>query len=573
MREYRSGSQILFGHLPEQTVDADGGVWKVKKWIDPSSVSAIDTGALRDELVRAAYPWRDANPPEDGGFVDDLLAQRPVRVRALNREEGVFCEPFPRLYMCQRCKRLHDEAIGRCGCGVTGRRGQLPFVGYHEACGSIKTPYVPKCKVHGQRAVRFPGTTNTAELIFFCPECPPGTKPLQQGFPASCDCTQGGVLSFTVHRSGTVFKPRGISMINPPRRQILAQIEQAGGGERALEWVLDGMVGRRLTESAAAQNPASIRKLLEDRGFDDATIEAMLAAMPAAGPAAPKSLTLDPELRADAERQAKQVALATFESRITVADLLGQSSTEALRNRYEIEYSRALTRAGIERVELIDRFPVLTAQFGYTRGKPNPGESRLRTYREKSGEYIVYGDLAQTEALLIRLDPRTVHGWLVRQGIRLNPQNDTRSAAEAILSAMSPMDRPNDTTEKVVELVHSYSHALIKRAAVFAGIDRNALSEVVLPMGLSFFVYAAARGDFVLGGLQALFESDLDQLLDGLVDDEHRCALDPGCEDTGAACAVCLHLGEPSCRMFNTKLSRRALAGGSGYFDITSSPS
>ena len=318
---------------------------------------------------------------------------------------------------------------------------------------------------------------------------------------------------------------------------------------------------------------ASIRKLLEDRGFDDATIEAMLAAMPAAGPAAPKSLTLDPELRADAERQAKQVALATFESRITVADLLGQSSTEALRNRYEIEYSRALTRAGIERVELIDRFPVLTAQFGYTRGKPNPGESRLRTYREKSGEYIVYGDLAQTEALLIRLDPRTVHGWLVRQGIRLNPQNDTRSAAEAILSAMSPMDRPNDTTEKVVELVHSYSHALIKRAAVFAGIDRNALSEVVLPMGLSFFVYAAARGDFVLGGLQALFESDLDQLLDGLVDDEHRCALDPGCEDTGAACAVCLHLGEPSCRMFNTKLSRRALAGGSGYFDITSSPS
>lgn len=573
MREYRSGSQILFGHLPEQTVDADGGVWKVKKWIDPSSVSAIDTGALRDELVRAAYPWRDANPPQDGGFVDDLLAQRPVRVRALNREEGVFCEPFPRLYMCQRCKRLHDEAMGRCKCGATGRRGQLPFVGYHEACGAIKTPYVRKCPKHGQRAVRFPGTASAAELIFFCPECPPNNDVIHRGFTASCDCAQGGVLSFTVHRSGTVFKPRGISMINPPRREILARIEQAGGGERALEWVLEGMVGRRLTESAAAQNPASIRKLLEDRGFDDATIEAMLAAMPAAGPAASKSLTLDPELRADAERQAKQIALATFESRITVADLLGQSSTETLRNRYEIEYSRALTRAGIERVELIDRFPVLTAQFGYTRGKPNPGESRLRTYREKSGEYIVYGDLAQTEALLIRLDPQTVHGWLAGQGIGLNPQTDTRSAAEAILSAMSAMDRPNDITEKVVELVHSYSHAFIKRAAVFAGIDRNALSEVVLPMGLSFFVYAAARGDFVLGGLQALFESDLNQLLDGLVEDEHRCALDPGCEDTGAACAVCLHLGEPSCRMFNTKLSRRALAGGSGYFDITSSPS
>lgn len=104
-------------------------------------------------------------------------------------------------------------------------------------------------------------------------------------------------------------------------------------------------------------------------------------------------------------------------------------------------------------------------------------------------------------------------------------------------------------------------------AAVFAGIERDSLSELVLPHMLSFFVYAAARGDFVLGGLQALFESDLHSLINLLVSDEHRCALDPGCNDHGAACAVCLHLGEPSCRMFNTNLSRNVLAGGSGYFD------
>jgi len=27
----RSASQIMFGHLPEQTVDIDGGTWKVSK--------------------------------------------------------------------------------------------------------------------------------------------------------------------------------------------------------------------------------------------------------------------------------------------------------------------------------------------------------------------------------------------------------------------------------------------------------------------------------------------------------------------------------------------------------------
>jgi len=418
MKEYRSGSQILFGHLPEQTVDAGGGVWKVKRWNDPKTVNAIDTGALREELIRAAYPWKEASPSQDGGFVDDLLAHRPVRVHALNREEGVYCEPFPRLFMCQRCKRLHDDAMGRCKCGATARRGQLPFVGYHEACGAIKTPYVAKCPQHKQRAVRFPGTASAAELVFYCPECPPGTF-INRGFGASCDCALGGALSFTVHRSGNVFKPRGISMINPPRREILIRIEQAGGGERALEWMLEGMVGRRLTESAAAQNPASIRKLLEDRGFDDATISAMISAMPDTSESGKSTLALDPELRADAERQAKQVALATFESRITIADLLARSTSEMLRDQYRAEYPRALRRAGIERIELIDKFPVLTAQFGYTRGKPNPGDSRLRTYREKTGEYIVYGDLAQTEALLVKLDPVMVLSWLLRKGFAL----------------------------------------------------------------------------------------------------------------------------------------------------------
>ncbi|UAJ11065.1 hypothetical protein [Polymorphobacter megasporae] len=571
MREMRSGSQMLFGHLPEQTVDAAGGIWKVKRWNEPKTVNTIDTAALREELIRAAYPWKDADPSQDGGFVDDLLAHKPVRVHALNREEGVFCEPFPRLFMCQRCKRLYDDAIGRCRCGSTARRGQLPFVGYHEACGAIKTPYVRKCPQHQQRAVRFPGTASAAELIFYCPECPPGSF-LNRGFGASCDCALGGVLSFTVHRSGNVFKPRGISMINPPRREILLRIEQAGGGERALEWMLEGMVGRRLTESAAAQNPASIRKLLEDRGFDDETITAMIAAMPATADPRSRTVPLDPELRADAERQAKQVALATFESRITITDLLHRSKAESLRDQYRSAYPRALRRAGFERIELIDRFPVLTAQFGYTRGKPNPGDSRLRTYRQNTGEYVIYGDLAQTEALLIRLEPTRILEWLIRQGFALPGCSGDREAAEAILSAMGPMDRPNPLTESVIELVHSISHAFIKRAAVFAGIERSALSEVVLPTALSFFVYAAARGDFVLGGLQALFESDLHHLLDGMVDDEHRCALDPGCEDTGSACAVCLHLGEPSCRMFNTRLSRKALAGGRGYFDITASP-
>jgi hypothetical protein len=560
----RSGSQILFGHLPEQTVDADGGIWKVKRWNNPKVEAAIDGSALKEELIRAAYPWSEEG--KDGGFVADLYANRTVRVRSLNKEEGLWCEPFPRLYLCRVCKRLHDNPVGRCECGSTARRGQLPFVGFHEACGAIKTPYVRKCPKHHQRAVRFPGTASASELIFYCPVC---QDVIHRGFGAACDCDKGGTLSFTVHRSGAVFKPRGVVVINPPRREVLQQVQDAGGGERALQWIIDGMTGQNVNDAPAANNPEAIRRVLIDRGFDAATIEAMVAAMPQPQTRDLQQIPLDAAVAELARQQARQVALATFESRLTVRTLAEKATSERLSNLYAQDYPAALRQAGLDRVELIDRFPVLTAQFGYTRGLSEPGGSQLRTYRESNGEYTIFGELSQTEALFLRLDPLIIHRWLRSRQVNLRDATDKREASLSILQALD-VSTEHPVTRLLTTLIHSYSHAFIRRAAVYAGIERDSLSELVLPHLFGFFVYAAARGDFVLGGLQALFETDLHLLLDQLVLDEHRCALDPGCRDNGGACAVCLHLGEPSCRLFNTLLSRDVLAGGQGYFDVTS---
>jgi hypothetical protein len=78
-------------------------------------------------------------------------------------------------------------------------------------------------------------------------------------------------------------------------------------------------------------------------------------------------------------------------------------------------------------------------------------------------------------------------------------------------------------------------------------------------------VYAASRGDFVLGGLQAVFETSLNRFLDDFFTGEWRCALDPGCRSGGGACMACLHLGEPSCRWFNRFLDRSTLFGEQGF--------
>jgi hypothetical protein len=89
--------------------------------------------------------------------------------------------------------------------------------------------------------------------------------------------------------------------------------------------------------------------------------------------------------------------------------------------------------------------------------------------------------------------------------------------------------------------------------------------EFLVPQHCGFFIYAATRGDFVLGGLQAVFETELDSFLSELASLDLRCPLDPGCMRIDGACMACLHLGEPSCRYYNGYLNRQTLVGPGGY--------
>jgi hypothetical protein len=160
--------------------------------------------------------------------------------------------------------------------------------------------------------------------------------------------------------------------------------------------------------------------------------------------------------------------------------------------------------------------------------------------------------------------------WLRRRGHGLPACDDARAARLAILRhSVVPLpgtDTGDPTTgSDLLTLLHSLSHRIIRQAAFIAGIDRNSLAELLVPAHLGFFVYAAARGGFVLGGLQAVFETELDRLLDAAVHGEHRCPLDPGCSAAGGACVACLHVGEPSCRYFNGYLDRSTLFARDGY--------
>ena len=489
-------------------------------------------------------------------------------VQELSSGTTVKVEPFPSVWMCSVCKRFARNPAAKCRCG-SQRWGQLPFVGYHE-CGSLREPYIPTCPTHKQARIVLPGTSSAAEIVFECPEC---HSVLRKGFGfPPCGCGNGRI-QFTVHRAASVFTPRTVVVVNPPSREQVMRLNQAGGPQRALSWVVGGM-----SERSAIEAPLTAR-VLEERllaeGLPPEVVKAMVKAASDSGSLAGDGragqVDLPEPVREQAEADAVNLAMGVSTARTVIADLVATSEPFTERGElYRTAYPNALRRAGVEGFELVDKFPVLSGSFGYTRGRSDPGASTLKPYRDRNGNYVVYADTSETEAWLVRLDPVRVGNWLVERGHDIEPFTDPRSARMSILKACRIPERgeevdPPTPGSDLLTLIHSFSHRMLRRAAVYAGIDRNGLSELLIPSHGAFFLFASSRGDFVLGGLQAVFETELEELLNDFVSAEHRCPLDPGCARAGGACMACLHIGEPSCRYFNRYLSRDALSGAAGY--------
>ncbi|MFC0432558.1 hypothetical protein [Kutzneria buriramensis] len=567
----RSGSQILRTFLPDQTVDLRGDIYRVSEWSAPSPIQ-VDTDLVRWNLLREIGAWLVHDT--DGGVGDELLRGAQIEVVELDERRGVTVERYPEVWLCRACKRIGRSVERPCKCGQR-KWGQLHFVGIHD-CGAIEVPWIRRCKEHDDVMVVIPKSAKAADITFKCPTC--HTQTMQGlGFNRTCPCGNG-TLRWNVHKARTVYTPRGMVLINPPRPEHREGLKLAGGARKALVWVVEGLTAERPADVTAKQTKEDfLAKLIAD-GIDPAFAQTMADMAEQGGQLAkPGDHPVDSlpgTRREEAEREAVDIAMALAESRTPTTALRSTTPGDSLDLRYRDRYPAALTRAGMDGLDLVDRFPVLSAMYGYTRGEDDPAKCRLVPFRRKRGVYRLYGNLAETEAFLVRLDPVRVASWLSGRGHRLTGwsigDSDPVAARVAVLqSAVIPDKREDQSMDTpgadVLRLVHTYAHRFIRQTAVFSGIERDALSEYLLPGHLAFFVYAAARGDFVLGGMQAVFESNLDDLLAAFVDAEHRCPLDPGCSRGSGACTACVHLGEPSCRFFNRFLNRKTLFGADGY--------
>jgi hypothetical protein len=373
------------------------------------------------------------------------------------------------------------------------------------------------------------------------------------------------MLSYNIHRAGGVYQGRVAAVVNPPTPEVAIALR--GSSTAVLDWALDGFELRSPLDTPATTE--SLAASLRAQGLSEALIEQMLSVANQGGVATPTSSadSLDDERRSEALDEALSLAYATADGRVLLSDLL-EDAAPGQKVRYQEAYPAALRSAGLAGVDLLTRFPVLTAMYGFTRGDHTPKGSRLRWFKDQDGGLQAHGTKMETEALLFRLDPLAVARYLEGLGLIHSPseERDCRLSilSEFVLPEIGEIPDTPTVGSAILELVHSYAHRVIRHLAAFAGIDRDSLSEVLAPRHLGFIIYAQSRG-FVLGGLQALYEHDLDAAIEAVVHSERRCPLDPGCSAHNSACVACLHVGEPSCRWFNTALSRESLFGPRGY--------
>lgn len=113
----------------------------------------------------------------------------------------------------------------------------------------------------------------------------------------------------------------------------------------------------------------------------------------------------------------------------------------------------------------------------------------------------------------------------------------------------------------VYHLVHSFSHVVLKYVTSLIGLERTSISEYLLPRSLTAIVYTNQRTDFSLGGMHALVESGLDDLIDTIDQDGNNCVYDPVCSRDNSSCFNCMFVSEVSCSHLNRNLGRDFLFG------------
>ena len=246
-----------------------------------------------------------------------------------------------------------------------------------------------------------------------------------------------------------------------------------------------------------------------------------------------------------------------------------------------------INKLGLKEVLTVSDLPVILATFGYTRRTFEPTYNELTAKNlptkirpfpslnqdaarrlgrpELTGAVPILAKEGEHEGIFLSLNEDRVLNWLELNGLKIgDPQ---KPAIVRIMQALENVDRYYDdiwqcqVRRLVFGLIHTLSHAAMRVASRFAGLERTSISEYIFLPLLGTVIFDNSSS-FKLGGLETLARDHLATFLDELDDEGMTCLYDTQCIDHVGACHGCVHSPEISCRVFNHGLSRAFLIGG-----------
>lgn len=629
-RMSRGKQQVLYTYLPTNTIDFQGGSIARISHISGSRPDDINPRFMVERIREDAEAW----PEEFRPALRDITLQSPDRFVLIDPRE-VSAELFPKVFWCNRCGRVYDlsnqnrippsATCPRCN---GGQLSQLRFVVVHR-CGELRPLKPPTCQNcgagNGHVALETHGSERIGEFEWVCKRCGASAGGVFGGSCPACEWPgQTNVerqelrsMRVLVHRANPTFYARSVTLLNIPHRRLdgfftlgemwrpLAAAKYFGLPEiasRLLEEIRPLPIGDGNSQPALSTLDFDV--LLARQASGELTAEQVLQEMQhlralraeehrSGSPQAivhrlveRSGVPTDVWNRAGQEMLEAVLPTETGRPR----NLLDTEQTERDRVTGYAEARRTACRLGIERLTLLDDFPIVKGTYGYTRLEPGPGatdtcRTRLNpfpTQPHTDGRTPIFVDNVRADALMLQLNPDRVHRWLERNGYVIQQHGGTdlglaRRAHFVRLFDGAPLRQtlPDGPQRMVFGLLHTFGHIAVRQAALLCGLDRTSLSEYLLPRTLTAFLYCNHRFGATIGALTSLFEQALLEWLEA-IRDTHRCVYDPVCRERDGACHACAHLAESSCGYYNLNLGRAFLFGGYdqmsgrdivGYFD------
>lgn len=616
----RGRSQVIWRYMPESTFryNADSAWCKVAD-VTMNKTSSLEGGLINALADKLTY-WNAITPT---GFPDPRTQTHKYIV---GEPYWVRYDIWPTIFMCSDCKRMHwyktvsnlKQYNDRLRCQSCGAKNEIlkqsPFA-YVCPCGNIETLFIPNCPTSRDHPVCLKDAQSFQESYWYCSVC---HTPIQRGSQdglgiRACQCGKP-------MRGVTLVDPRIYYSQTLAIVDIQPEILAAWKTNENFSSLLMGAIFRipsykpsdiqNLSKHKSVKNSltpelSEMKKMLLEQGMKEDQVNNLIQKSIDKGSPDPwkqydKVLSLCKEFVFPYEasdchqsieyvfvRDEPSIINVTLESLIEQAEI-NENSDAFAHHTNDKHLGETL---GLINLAIIQEFPILLAGIGYTRYFSGPidfdgtnNDTRLRPYKvEDGGKIPLYIAKNTTEAFMYELDPWRVAAFLEINQAVVVPEKATTSdymirawlqsistrlkeVGESHLQLLSFEEERGVTVDLPTGLIfgvlHTISHALKVTAHQYVGIDQDSLAEYLFPLHLSGLLYASSHVKFTLGGIDAVFRSNLQQWLGTVRDFTNSCSFDPVCTQDGGACLACLYT-KFGCSYFNRTLSRSFLFGGS----------